>query len=360
MSIIRLDIGQRLREGRQLARREYQAQDVLKLGVLRAGNSGIVSVDGEVAASCHRVAHLRQLGIEVDPPDDSSLLMFQLGTANEQVVYEDLVHTAGSDEVILREEEIPIEWFTSNGTKVTGRPDMVICHQTQGPDCEPKPVLCVEIKSIASVWTSSAVMFDGEPKLGHLAQVGHYMWKLGTPGRIVYKQYAIQEIPNWTEVVNGEKRKGWGQKLFPRAGAPGSELIDYEKGRIRPFEVVYELEFTDDGVLKYKREGAETDWTLTIVSTTDIARFYELVSNMASTGNLGPRPLTLSPDGSTKRFTNCAYCPLNAVCDSVEGADPGTQYLQWLDAVREHVANRGASSEVSPTPKRVDKRSKLK
>lgn len=352
---IRTDIAQRLQDGRKISRQKYQAEDQKRLGVLRAGNSGIVSVDGEVAASCHRITHLRQLGIEVEPPDESTLIMFQLGTANEQLVYDDLTPTMTEDEVILREEEIPIQWLTSNGTAVSGRPDLVICEpapltgqyldREDGPTLggRVKPVLLIELKSVASVWTSRSVMFDGEPKLAHLAQAAHYMWKLGVPGRIIYKQYAIQEIPNWTESQNGKKVKGWGQKLFPRQGQPGSELIDYDKGRIRPFEVVYELEFTDDGQLKYKREDLETDWTITIVSTTDIERFYELVSKMSTTKDLGPRPLTLSADGKGKRFTNCSYCPLNAICDSVDQtkkADPGEQYVQWLESVKKHVAKR--------------------
>lgn len=348
--MIRTDIEQRLREGRQLARRKYQAEDAKKLGVLRAGNSGIVSIDGEVAASCHRIAHLRQLGIEVDPPDDSTLVMFQLGIANETLIYEDLVQTSSPDEVILREEEIPIEWMTSNGTRVTGRPDMVLCEkvitrvgETDSGVIEGRvdtPRLGVEIKSVASVWTSRSVMFGGEPKLAHLAQAGHYMWKLGVPFRIIYKQYAIQEIPSWEETVNGKKRKGWAQKLFPRDGAPGSEYIEYDKGRIRPFEVVYELEFTEDGQLKYKREGEDTDWTVTIVSTTDIERFYDLVSKMQESQSIGPRPLTLSPDGKGKRFSNCSYCPLISLCDAAEELEPGEQYVQWLASVRKHVDAR--------------------
>lgn len=346
---IRTDIGVRLREGRQLARVKYKEQDEKKLGVLRAGNSGIVSIDGEVAASCHRIAHLRQLGIEVDPPDDSTLVMFQLGMANELVIYDDLCRTSGPDEVILREEEIPIEWMTSNGTRVTGRPDMVICHQIQdlgGPDCAPKPQLGIEIKSVASVWTSRSVMFDGEPKLAHLAQAGHYMWKLNVPFRLIYKQYAIQEIPNWwSDEKSGSsgKKKGWSQKLFPRPGAFGSGYIDYEKGRIRPFEVVYALRFTPSGALEYCREDAQDDeWTTTIVSTADIERFYNLVAEMSVVRSLGPRPLTLSPNGKSKRFSNCAYCPLNIICDAAERVAEAVpeQYLEWLAAVKEHVAVR--------------------
>lgn len=357
---IRTDIGKRLAEGRQLLRAAYKQQDAAKLGVLRAGNTGIMSVDGEVAGACHRVAHLRQLGIELDPPDDSSLVMFQVGTSNEDIVYRDLVETAAENEVILREEEIPIEWFTANGTKVTGRPDMVICERRElgkeegdigflyrsNEDISEqylyKPLLLLELKSVASVWTSRSVLGERDPKLSHLAQAAHYMWKLGNiPGRLIYKQYAIQEIPGWTETVNGEKRNGWTRRLFPKPGKFGSEYIDYEKGRIRPFELVYTLRFSEAGVLEFKREHEpETDWTETVVTTQDIERFYSYVSTMEAEQKIGPKPLTLGAAGDEKSFSNCSYCPLNAECRKAEKLPVGEQYVAWLTAARKLVADR--------------------
>lgn len=339
MSTIRINIGQRLAEGRQLLRAEYKQQDAAKLGVLRAGNSGIMSVDGEVAGSCHRVAHLRQLGLELDPPDDKSLIMFQVGTSNEDIVYEDLRQTKSAGEIILREEEVPIEWVTSNGTKVTGRPDMVICRQElrDGSDGEIPgtynvPLLCLELKSVASVWTTRTVLIEGEPKLAHLAQVAHYMWKLGTPGRLVYKQYALQAMPDFAH------------RFFPRKGQPGSEYLEYGRDNkpkaVRPFEIVYELEFDADFRLRFRREGSEADWQTTIVSTADINRFYEYVSTMAGDSVLGQRPLTLGWDGEPKRYSNCGYCPLEATCDAVEKLDVGDQYVAWLSEARKLIASR--------------------
>lgn len=353
--MIRMNIGQRLAEGRQLLRAGYKELDAAKLGVLRAGNSGIMSVDGEVAGSCHRVAHLRQLGLELDPPDDKQLVMFQLGVSNEDVVYNDLRQTASPNEVILREEEIPIEWFTSNGTKVTGRPDMVICEIPEGTgsivktgvtvdtmDPQPKPVLCLELKSVASVWTTRSVLFECDPKLAHLAQVAHYMWKLGTPGRLIYKQYANQAMPDFAH------------RYFPRVGTPGSEYMEYGKdGKpkcVRPFEIVYELEFDGEGRLRFRREDQPTGvWGVTIVSKADIERFYEYVSTMGAAQTLGQRPLTLGWDGEAKRYSNCDYCPLDKVCDKVAkmggtkkvtGSTEAEKYLFWLSEARKLVDER--------------------
>jgi hypothetical protein len=339
--MIRTNIEERLQEGRQIARKKYTDMDATKLGILRAGNSGIMSEDGEVAGSCHRVAHLRQLGIELDPPTDSNLIMFQVGTSNEDIIFEDLMHTAAAGEIILREEEIPIEWFTSNGTRVTGRPDMVLCVVEEtpvtaeeaasmngsGPEhmqagallSSAKPVLGLELKSVASVWTSRSVLFEGEPKLAHLAQAGHYAWKLNVPFKLIYKQYALQSMPDFAA------------KFFPAQGKPLSEHIDYNpQGKpkaIKPFEIVYDLEYGQNGKLRYRREGTKS-WTESIVSREDIERYYEFVSKMGPDQNLGPRPLTLGTDGEAKKFTNCAYCPLDKTCKTEK------VYADWLNAVK--------------------------
>lgn len=338
MSNIRTDIAGRLRDGRQLARTAYQAVDVEKRGILRAGNSGIQFTDGDFAASCPRIAHLRQLGIEVEIPDDSTLIMFQVGTANEQLVYDDLVHTSVPGEVILRETEIPIEWFTSNGTKVTGRPDMVIC--INKPDVEgtakPVPVTGLELKSVASVWTTRSVLIEGEPKLAHLAQAGHYSWKLGRiPFKLIYKQYAIQSIPMF------------GMKYFPKEGQPGSEHCEYDpKGQpksVRPFEVVYDLEFNGttlegETMLRFRLEGT-TQWTDTVVTIESIERYYEFISRMPETGNLGTVPLTMNYLGEEKGYSNCNYCPLAKVCGTHSKAGDGVgAYEQWLLRVQQHLA----------------------
>jgi hypothetical protein len=344
-SKIRLDIGARLVEGRKIARVNYKAEDAAKLGVLRAGNSGIMNAEGEVAGSCHRVAHLRQIGIELDPPSDSTQIMFQLGVASETLIYDDLVRTSAPNEIVLRETEVPIAWMTSNGTKVTGRPDMVICEQTLALDAEAqydresgikyfldsdyirKPLLVLELKSVASVWTSRSVLFEGKPKLGNLAQIGHYMWKLGVPGRLIYKQYALQAMPDFAH------------KLFPAKGERGSEHIDYNpQGKpkaIRPFEVVYALEFGPTGSLRYRRENNPTgEWTETIVTTADIEKYYEYISKMATDNVLGPRPLTLDAEGTKLSFSICSYCPLDKLCKEEK------IYDRWIERVKTIVSGR--------------------
>lgn len=343
MTSINTNLSERLIQGRQLARTKHKEKEVAALGNLRAGNSGIMSPEGEITGSCHRLTHLRQLGIDVEEPTDSKLIMFQMGIANETVVYDDLVHTKAEDEVILREEEIPIEWFTSNGTKVTGRPDMVICRvdptgslalrtSSTGEVTRGSSVYGIEIKSIASVWTTREVLFEDQPKLEHLIQAGHYSWKLDIPFRLMYKQYSNQVVP------------GWASKMFPRVGEKHSEHIDYnDKGDIKaiqPFEIVYELEFTKAGILRYRREGT-SKWTNSLVNRKDIHRYYEYASNMRISKDIGPIPMTLDARGKKKGYSRCGYCSLQPICSNKKVRD----YDVWLEQVRSLLSELNLNSK---------------
>lgn len=342
--MIRTNLSERLREGRQLARSAHVAEDVNKMGTLRAGNSGIMSPQGEIAGSCHRLAHLRSLGIQLDEPDDSKLIMFQLGTANEDVIYRDLLHTCTENEVVLRETEIPTRWLTKNGTPVTGRPDAVVCIR-EGVDATTgapitKPLFGIEIKSVASVWTSRDVLGEQKPKTENLIQAAHYAWQIGVPFRLMYKMYAIQEIPGWSQ---GKDKPGWTQKLFPKEGEPGSEYIDYKKGRIQPYEIVYEIRLSQgsEGFVEYRKEpptsagSSDEGWTRTLIQTEDIRQYYEFVSQMAEKKELGPRPMNIGPDGKKKSWSKCdpQYCSLTEVCDKKEKLG----YDAWLKEVKNRI-----------------------
>lgn len=321
-------------------RAEYVAKERAKAGVLRAGSSGIMSENGEVAGHCVRKAHLRQKGVEIDPPTEDKLIMFDLGYASEDIVYNKLKSALPEGHIILREEEIPIEWTTSNGTKVTGRPDMVICrtkytdqvhiNPTTGSHSivvEKTPILGLELKSVHSLWTARDVVFNRKPKLSNLIQAAHYMWKLNVPYKLVYSGYS--------QLGQGMAGNEWITKLFPRMGDPGSEYVEYneEKGtikHIRQFEIVYDLRIDAHGRVHYKLEDEnDSQWTATIVTTKYIEEYFEKVSTMESTKDLGPRPTTLGATGDKLNYKDCDYCPLKATCDKYESKG----YDKWVEEV---------------------------
>lgn len=326
--------------GQENQERVKQEAELGKLGNLRGGNSGIMSEAGDVAANCHRRAHVRSLGIEIERHTSDKLLMFELGIANEDIFFNKLKAGLGPEYTILRESEIPTIWQTKNGTKVTGRPDGVVFSLVRGTGELGKALFGIELKSVASIYTTSEILFEGKPKIGHLTQAAHYMWQLGIPYRLNYKQFANQVGPSWLT------------NKFPREGQPGSEHISYnDRGEIKyvnPFEITYELQFGTGGMLEYRRELPNSNWTRTLISAKDIERFYEATSRIAETGDLGKRPMTIDAFGKEKSYSDCNYCPLKFICDGVDKptrARPRKDYKTWLSEVMEYSENLDSLGE---------------
>lgn len=342
-------ITERFKIARKKDREDYKAKEVAKLGNLRAGSTGMMAQTGDIAGNCHRKSHLRSLGLEIEEPTEDKLIMFELGYANEDRIMEILKSSLAEDETILREEEIPIEWNTSNGTKVSGRPDIVICKKadwvitsedaagwsemdphrpevgTIVPGAKSIPVLGLELKSVHSVWTAREVLFNRHPKTPNLVQAAHYMWKLNIPYKLHYRSYSQL----------GQGGSDWLARMLPKPGEALSEYIDFnDKGKmkhVKQFDCVYDLRFTESGRLQFKlEEEPESLYTNTIITRQDIERYFEYVSQMATNKDLGPRPMTIDPQGGKLNYTDCGYCPLQATCDTHE--DKG--YEVWLKEVK--------------------------
>jgi hypothetical protein len=351
-----INIQSRIDTARALSRLQHIDKEKQKKGNLRAGSTGIMTEEGEVAGACHRTSLLRSKGMEIDPPTWDKYIMFELGYANEDEVLKQLQTTLEEGEIILREEEIPIQWNTGNGTKVTGRPDLVICQwgqdQTGIPVSWPeswkddpkykmyageaqgylKPVLGLELKSVHSLWVAREVLFKQEPKLNNLVQAAHYMWKLNVPYKLFYKSYS--------QLGQGMAGNEWIVKQFPRPGEPGSEFVDYtiseKTGKysikhIKQFEIIYDLEFDKSGRLRYRKEGETGRWTPTIVTRQDIEKYFEYVSTMETEKKLGPRPSSINAAGDKLNYAVCKYCPLQETCNTYEKKG----FDAWFSAVQD-------------------------
>lgn len=330
-----INIRSRLTQARAIGRVEHKTEEQKKVGTLRVGSSGMMSDTGDVAGQCHRKAHVRSLGLEVDPPDESKLMMFELGYASEDVTVGLLAKSLEPGEIILREADLPTNWTTVNGTVVSGRPDIVICDEAR------KPKLGLELKSVHSMWTARDVLFGSRdlktgktfpayPKLDNMIQAGHYMWKLGVDYKLIYKAYSHL----------GQSADAWASKVIniPAPGEKNSEFIDYDRyGKYRgmkQFEIVYDLKLDSKGRVCFKREEApEASWTRTLISTVDIERYFNYVAEMGTTKQLGSRPLTIDAFGEKLGYKQCAYCPLQGVCDASENDG----YDKWLASVRAHL-----------------------
>ena len=163
--------------GQKALQAEHDLQEQSKIGTLRGGSSGCVTEDGRVVGKCHRVAHLRSLGLQEDTTS-ADQIMFAAGYANEDIWY---AHLSKSWQgIILREEEIPISWLTQNGTVVSGRPDMVLCN------ADSVPQLGLEFKLISSPFTAYNIAVKNLPNLDHVIQASHYMGELQVPFKLLY------------------------------------------------------------------------------------------------------------------------------------------------------------------------------
>ena len=334
----------RIDKARQLERQGHIDKEQNKIGVLRAGSTGIMSSEGEFAGACPRVSLLRSKGFEVDPPKDEAFIMFELGYANEDVILKQLQTTLSPGEILRKEEEVPIKWVTENGTEVTGRPDLVIGVEELDADKEVifVPRVGIELKSVHSMWTARDVLFGRKPKLPNLAQAAHYMWKLGLQDyKLMYKSYS--------QLGQGMAGNEWITKMFPRPGEPDSQYVEYTESEktgkytikhIRQFEIVYDMSFDKNGRVRYKVEG-EKSWTVTILTQDSINNYFEFVSRMEHDKVLGSMPIAVDALGAKQNYTQCKYCPLYKTCKENQAKG----YDKWLQEVTNTIAVNKKSKE---------------
>lgn len=316
---------------------EEITESTKSIGYLRTGNTGIMSSNGEVAGQCHRLTHLRSLGLLVRGFKFSDRIMFDRGYANEDIIVSHLKKGLKAGEVILREEDIPARGLTVDGTPITGRPDIVIARLDAG---KPVYVLGIEAKSIASVNTAYDILVNQQPVLKHLIQAAQYAHMLGIPYKLHYRNYANLAIPKYPWFTFSPQQVA---QLSDSAGGPlvmtKSKNPKYPPApnKFLPFEVVFDLQVIA-GKLRFKLEG-EAQWRDTIVSAGDAQRYFEFVAKMPETRDLGPRPQALKVDGSKAAWTDCQYCPLDGACGkqlaAVKSGTPrDVAYEEWVDDVR--------------------------
>lgn len=305
----------------QLKEAEHDAGEELKAGNYRAGSTGLW-IDGQFYGKCARKLLLRSKNIQVETIPSDKKIMFSGGLMNETVWVEDL--RLGSDYNLKMEEEIPTEWYThTSGTRVTGRPDIVLCD----PKTD-KPLLGLELKMAASAWTARDVI-QGNPKFDHLTQAAHYMWQLNIPFKLIYTSYVNYPIA------------GWMSKVFPKYEELGYEYIEYkeDKGRkvpknVKPFKIVYDLKWSKEGNLMFKREKDLT-FTRSFITLQGIKDYFEELDKTQQMKKLPLKPKTVNHLGEEANWSICSYCPLDSVCKSSESNELDT----WLQEINQYLNN---------------------
>jgi hypothetical protein len=219
------------KQGQEKISEERAAEEEGKLGTLRGGGTGCITDAGEVVAKCHRLSHLRSLGIQ-ESKGHNDKLMFEAGFANEDI-WVDVLSASWKGSIIC-EEDIPTRWLTSNGTPVTGRPDLVLCEQ-EGDDY--KPVLGLELKLVSSPWSAYNKAAKQIPDIEHICQAAHYMWQLDIPFKLCYTSRA-----NYSLGFSGMKAN-WIRKA--------GNLLNEDQFKALPFILEIDM-WVEDGVVWYQ------------------------------------------------------------------------------------------------------------
>lgn len=325
-----------------------------KVGTLRAGNTGMVTPDGEIIGSCAAATYLRMIGVNGKRPDINKELMFAGGRLNEDHWLSVLEESY--DGPILCEEDIATCWETA-GVKVTGRPDIVLCSGTKD---EPVPACMVELKQVMSINSAYNVLVKREPQLKHLMQAAHYCWQLGCDGELWYTNRNNLDMPGWMEFrefppPSPELPIGYRYYRFgdinPKTNKPRKHQITeseylsgefnrtfYQAGKITPFTAGFKLKLDDTGRLFYQdtRDFREP-WVETIVNIPDIVRFYDYVANLEmESGKVPPPALNLTATGDKIGWKFYQYSDLGQLDPHYQQGRP---LSEWTEAVKDFFKN---------------------
>jgi len=339
---------------------EHDELEKTKLGILRAGNAGILTEDGKFIGKCPRLTYLRLKGIKVEDGEDSKEHMFAAGRFNEDIWMEKL--NKGWSGRILREEEAPTKWITDNGTSVTGRPDILLC------SAEGKPEIGIELKLISSINTARTILFDRHPKLEHVIQAVHYSWQHNVPFEIWYtstvnwhptdwmkKSLPTSMSEGWEDLVklgvmeigyyknilsknNNKYQKAITKEEFlkgPHGKEPGQVVAGVKK--ILPFTVGYELKITNTSVY-YRAASSKDEWKTTAgVSVPAIKNYYNFIANMDTSDELPSGPINIDITGEKLPWDPALYCPLGELCCGDKSGEKSVK--NWMLKVNKVLKN---------------------
>lgn len=340
------------RSGLRARMAAHDAAEVPKKGTLRGGSTGIFIDDTTIAGACHRKTVLRFLGVPVPrSPEEQEewerrQLMFEGGHSNEDnwaAVLEASPLLAEGGLSIMREENIPTRWVLKHAgqeIEVTGRPDIVIGRKIEdtGERYESSftPLRGLELKCTSSAYSNVDYLFEGSPKLDHLAQAAHYMMALGCPEYELW--YTSRVDFHATHFL----------ERWPKAGSAFSRFVEYgwyknkSTGRMeqkpkkaQPALSGYMLRFNASGHLEYLHLtaadlGVPAPWKPTPITQERIIDYYRYVVDTALHEDMGPRVSNLTAGGDKHRFLTCDYCELKAQC--IKGEKVG--FKGWVELVK--------------------------
>jgi hypothetical protein len=323
-----------------------------KIGTLRGGNTGMMTERGQIIGSCAAETYLRYKGIKIKRIDYKKELMFAGGRLNEDHWLSALQTSYKGP--ILCEEEIPTCWHTSQGIKVTGRPDIILCEERED---NMKPITGIELKQCMSVNSAYGIYVDRKPQLKHLMQAAHYMWQLKCPFVLAYTNRNNLDTPGWMDfrpfprpeedIENViDYRYYRSGSLNPKTGKPKKHQLteaQYKSGeysktfaaacKIKPFLVSFNLMIDEnDGHLAFQDATInDGPWIKTIVNIPDIIRFYNYIGNMDTENKVPKGALNLDYTGKPLGWKFQAYSDLEELYPTYH---EGKDLSQWVEKVK--------------------------
>lgn len=342
---------------------EHEEADRDKVGTLRGGNAGSLPVKGVPIGNCPRLAHLRRVGISVEPGDEQSQTMHDGGLANEEIFFERVNRGLPDGYSLVHEEDHPSSWNTNRGTAVTGRPDGILL----GPDGIARRG--IELKGVFSFTTAVKVLTD-KPKIDNLIQSAQYMMALELPEyELVYVNrnwFAVPEdrarlVPMFSPHVQYNYFKYRPYLRDPskftcaridREEFESVERIEYisagrhgrvpeylvKPANILPFTASYLLRFNDNGKLEWKRTEDGAEWVTTRVTRDSIINYYEVTDSLTDPdASLPPRIKKADSKGYPSNYNACDYCSLSSICSSSSINTSGRFMAAVLDEMKKRV-----------------------
>lgn len=240
-------------DGEAELRKRHQEREVAKLGVLRVGSAGCMISDDACIGKCPQTALARFLGYQL--PVDSSQAYFDGGIDNESVWDANMI---ASGQEFKCEEDIPIVHTLPCGTKITGRPDMVLGEEVEKHEkyTHFTPRLMIELKACQATNSAAQKILQEKPATDHLIQAATYSMFLGVPASLVYTSNVSGGITNYfTSKEVGQKDVSFGKIEF-RLGWDQGNLY-YMQGNNKIDTVVTQQGILDyySNIAKMAREG---------------------------------------------------------------------------------------------------------
>jgi len=224
-------------KGEEVLRAEHNAREISKIGDLRVGSAGCMVGESRAIGKCPQTALARALGHQL--PTFGSQAYFDGGLANEEI----WAKNAKASGVAFRcEEDIPVVHHLPSGTKITGRPDMVLGTEKGG---EFTPEHMIELKACQATNSAGEKLLLNKPSADHVIQAATYSMFLGIPASLVYTSNVTGGIVNFfTKKAAGRADAPFGKIEFKLGWEDGQ--LYYMLGTER-----VNTEVTQDGILEY-------------------------------------------------------------------------------------------------------------